>query len=338
MAGNAANPVANYSRGLSSQGLSSQGLSSQGSPAVSLNLQSLIDARHDIVRGQSTANTGRSDFPGQRTGIRRGHGLEFIDLRQYNPSDDVRHIDWNVTARSNEPYTRLYREEREHITTVVVDLRPLMFTGSNKLRSVSASLNAALILWQANESGDRCASIVISAAGIQQSRPVAGSKGVLRALELIQQGFDSTQKLITDNSHQTRPAIAVLSDALMLINSARGRSGSYFFLSGFDTEDDKHWSNTLPVTAMTGRMKAILLLDKLELEGLPEGSYQYRTRRKKVTARITSDNRKALIDELRLSILQRQVQFADTGIPLLSVSTETAGADFMAQVINQELL
>jgi len=316
MKGNAANRVAAYS---------------QGPSKVSLNLQSLIDAQHDIVRGQSTANTGRSDFPGQRTGIRRGQGLEFIDLRQYNPSDDVRHIDWNVTARSNEPYTRLYREEREHITTVVVDLRPLMFTGSDKLRSVSASLKAALILWQANESGDRCAAIVISAAGIQQSRPVAGSKGVLRALELIQQGFNSTQKLITGDRCQTRPAIAVLSDVLMLINRARGRSGSYFFLSGFDTEDDKHWQETLAVTAMTGRMKAILLLDKLELEGLPAGAYQYRTRKQKVTARISSDNQKELIDELRLRTLKR-------GIPLLSVSTELTSADFMAQIIRQKLL
>jgi len=323
MAGNAANQVANYS---------------QGSPKVTLSLQSLIDARHDIVRGQSTSNSGRSEFPGQRAGLKRGQGLEFIDLRQYNPSDDVRHIDWNVTARSNEPYTRLYREEREHITTVVVDLRPLMFTGSDQLRSVSASLNAALILWQANESGDRCGSIVISAAGIQQSRPVAGSKGVLRAIELIHQGFNSTQKLITGDNRQTRTAIAVLSDALMLINRARGRSGNYFFLSGFDTEDDKHWRNTLAVTAMTGRMKAILLLDKLELEGLPDGSYQYRTRRKKVTALITSNNQKALIDELRLRTLQRQVQFTSAGIPLLSVSTESTSAEFMAQIINQKLL
>jgi len=138
---------------------------------VSLTLQSLIDARHDVVRNRSITNIGRSDFPGQRTGSRRGQGLEFIDLRQYNPSDDIRHIDWNVTARSNEPYTRLYREEREHITTVVVDLRPLMFTGSNCLRAVSAGANAARVLWQANESGDRCAAMIIHAFGIEQTRP-----------------------------------------------------------------------------------------------------------------------------------------------------------------------
>jgi len=311
---------------------------SQGSSKVSLNLQTLIDARHDIVRRHDTANSGRSDFPGQRTGIRRGQGLEFIDLRPYNPSDDVRHIDWNVTARSNQPYTRLFREEREHITTVVVDLRPLMFTGSDKLRSVSAGLNAALLLWQANESGDRCASMVISAAGIQQSRPLAGTKGVLRALELIQEGFDSTQRLIDGVNRQKGATGVVLSDALQLINRARGRTGSYFFLSGFDTADDKHWRDTLSVTAMTGRMHAILLLDKLEQEALPAGTYPYRIRKQKVTARINSDNQHALIEELWQRTLQRQVQFIDSGAPLLSVSTETTGAEFMAQIINRKFL
>ena len=318
MVGNAANTVATESQ-------------------VSLDLQSLIDARHDVVRGQSSSNIGRSDFPGQRTGIRRGQGLEFTDLRQYNPSDDVRHIDWNVTARSNEPHTRLYREEREHITTVVVDLRPLMFTGSDKLRSVSAGLNAARLLWQANESGDRCAAMVISAAGIKQSRPVAGSKGVLRALELIQHGFAATQQLI-DGVRQSRPSSVVLSDALKLINHARGRSGSYFFISGFDTADDKHWHDTLPVTAMTGRLKAVLLLDKIERQGLPAGTYLYRTRNQKVTARINKNNQSELNDELRQRVMQRQGQFTEFGIPLTTVSVESTGAQFMAQIFNQQFI
>jgi len=77
---------------------------------LSLSLQTMIYARFDVIRRQSSSPIGRSDFPGQRTGTRRGQGLEFIDLRQYSPSDDVRHIDWNVTARSNEAYTRLYRD------------------------------------------------------------------------------------------------------------------------------------------------------------------------------------------------------------------------------------
>jgi len=66
---------------------------------TTLTLQSLIDARYDINRNLSSTSKGGTRFPGQRTAQRRGQGMEFIDLRQYNQGDDVRHIDWNVTAR-----------------------------------------------------------------------------------------------------------------------------------------------------------------------------------------------------------------------------------------------
>ena len=304
---------------------------------VTLTLQSLIDARHDVIRHHNNSTTGQSDFPGQRTGKRRGQGLEFIDLRQYNPTDDVRHIDWNVTARSNEPYTRLYREEREHITTVVADLRPLMFTGSDRLRSVSAAENAARVLWQANESGDRCAAVVIHAFGMDQCRPLAGVKGVLRALELIAFGFTASQQLIDGLAHR-RPAKTVLSDALKLINQSRGRSGSYFYISGFDTADDKDWTDTLEVTAVTGKLKSVLVLDPIERRGLPVGSYPYRVRNEKLNTRVSNSNRQQLNDELRLRIAQRQSQFTHAKVPLLTVTTELSGADFLAEMVRQRFL
>ena len=307
-------------------------------PRLSLSLQTMIDARFDVIRRHNSSPIGRSDFPGQRTGTRRGQGLEFIDLRQYNPSDDVRHIDWNVTARSNQPYTRLYREEREHITTVVVDLRPLMFTGSNRLRSVSAGENAARVLWQANESGDRCAAIVIHAFGIEQSRPIAGTKGVLRALELIASGFSASQQLIDGSARGRRPVSTLLSDVLKLINQARGRSGSYFYISGFDTEDDKNWSDTLAVTAVTGKLKSVLLLDPIERGGLPLGSYPYRVQKEKLTTRVNNSNQQQLNYQLGIRVAQRQALFNQARVPLLTITTELSGADFLTEIVRQRLL
>jgi len=305
-------------------------------PAISLSLQSLIDARHDVIRHHSSRQFVHSDLPGQRTGTRRGQGLEFIDLRQYTASDDVRHIDWNVTARSTEPYTRLYREEREYVSTVVVDLRPLMFTGSTRLRAVTAGEHAARVLWQSNESGDRVAAMVIGATGVQQTRPAAGTRGVLQALELISSGFIGTQSLI-DGSLKTNKSV-VLSDALSLINNARNRSGNYIFISGFDTADDKNWNDALTVSAVTGQLKAVLLLDPIELNSLPSGVYEYRTHKERLSTRINSDSREQLSDELRRRIEKRQIQFTDAGISLLTVSTDASGADFLGQVVGSRLL
>ncbi len=295
---------------------------------TSLALQTLIEARFNILRQRTAGHIGRSDFPGQRTGPRRGQGLEFIDLRQYNSGDDVRHIDWNVTARSNEPYTRLYREEREHVSTVVVDLRPSMFTGSVCLRAVSAGWLAAAVLWQASYAGDRCAAMVISSNGVQSSRPTAGNTGVLRALELIASEFAAHSD---NNADQTAPP---LSDLLELINQRSRQSGSYFFFSGFDTQQDQRWHHLLPATAMTGQMKAILLLDPLELTGLPPGEYRYKTAARHNTTTINRANHAELARALESNIQQRKRQFKNTDVPLESVST-TIGPESLLATLQQ---
>jgi len=213
-----------------------------------------------------------------------------------------------------------------------------MFTGSDRLRSVSAGEIAARVLWQANESGDRCAAIVIHAFGIEQSRPIAGTKGVLRALELMACGFSASQQLIDGSTRDRSPAKTVLSDALKLINQVRGRSGSYFYISGFDTADDKNWSDTLAVTAATGKLKSVLVLDPIERHGLPLGSYPYRVRKEKLTTRVNNSNQQQLHDQLSLRVAQKQTQFTQAGVPLLTTTTDLSGADFLAEIVRQGLL
>src|SRR6266498_975446 len=75
----------------------------------------------------------------------RGHGLDFADLREYVYHDDVRHIDWNVTARLQTPYVREYNEEREVAAWFLVDLSPSVEFGSAQLkRSVATEFVAVL--------------------------------------------------------------------------------------------------------------------------------------------------------------------------------------------------
>ena len=108
-------------------------------PVVSLNLQDLIDCRWHVASAGLPWQRGLTGIPGLLTTRRRGQGLEFDDLRQYLEGDDIRHIDWQVTARSGKPHVRLFREERERTVTVVLDLSPSMFTGTRRLRAVTAA-------------------------------------------------------------------------------------------------------------------------------------------------------------------------------------------------------
>ena len=81
---------------------------------------------------------------GTRLSKMRGRGVDFAEVRAYQPGDDVRTIDWRVTARKNKPHTKVFREERERLTFVVADQSQSMFFGSQqRLKSVAAAEVAA---------------------------------------------------------------------------------------------------------------------------------------------------------------------------------------------------
>lgn len=93
----------------------------------------------------------------------RGRGLNFEEIRAYQPGDDVRTIDWKVTARTRSPHTRVYTEERDRPVLLIVDQRQGMFFGTQLyMKSVICSHLAALTMWQVLEQGDRVGAIVFN--------------------------------------------------------------------------------------------------------------------------------------------------------------------------------
>src|SRR5277367_1264376 len=92
----------------------------------------------------------RSVLFGRRASHVRGRGLDFEELRTYVFGDDVRSIDWHVTARMQKPYLRVYSEERDRPTMLLVDQRINMFFGSRvSMKSVVAAEVGALAAWRA---------------------------------------------------------------------------------------------------------------------------------------------------------------------------------------------
>ena len=116
----------------------------------------------------------------------RGRGLEFDEVRAYQPGDDARTIDWRVTARRSRPHTKLFREERERPVLLLLDLHPGMYFGSRRqLKSVLAGRLGALLGWSAVRSGDRIGGLVSSAAGHREVHPAARERGVLPLLRAM---------------------------------------------------------------------------------------------------------------------------------------------------------
>ena len=151
------------------------------------NLDALIRLKH---QGQGFSFLPRqpitSLLAGQKASRLRGRGLNFEEIRGYLPGDDIRNIDWKVTARTREPHTRVYTEERDRPTLLLVDQRINMFFGSRRaMKSVAAAEAGALGAWRVIDQGDRVGAVVFNDTDTVEIRPHRSSRTVMRILEAI---------------------------------------------------------------------------------------------------------------------------------------------------------
>jgi uncharacterized protein (DUF58 family) len=112
------------------------------------------------IRTQRLVNDA---FAGEYESAFKGRGMEFEEVRDYQPGDDIRHIDWNVTARMGSPYVKLHREERELTVMLLVDVSSsgAFGTGAKQKNEVAAEV-AALLAYTAIRSNDRVGLIIFS--------------------------------------------------------------------------------------------------------------------------------------------------------------------------------
>lgn len=126
-----------------------------------------------------------TNLAGNRSSRYRGRGMDFDEVRPYQAGDDIRSIDWRVTARTYAPHTKVFREERERPLVVVVDLREGMFFGSRKLKSVTACEVAATLAWAGLNAGDRVGGLVFGPDGHRDVRLRRGDQTVLQLIHTL---------------------------------------------------------------------------------------------------------------------------------------------------------
>ncbi|MBV8270803.1 MAG: DUF58 domain-containing protein [Cupriavidus sp.] len=163
---------------------------SRARPGVSLDTASLValeaTARDFHFLSRQPVHSLLTGRHGSRV---RGRGLDFEELRPYFPGDDVRTMDWRVTARTGKPHVRVYAEEKERPALVVVDQRINMFFGSRRvMKSVAAAEVAALAAWRIVADGDRVGGVVFGDQAMTPLAPQRSRHGVLHLLgELARQ-------------------------------------------------------------------------------------------------------------------------------------------------------
>jgi len=114
----------------------------------------------------------------------RGRGVDFLESRNYQPGDDIRNMDWRVTARTGRPHTKVFQEERERPVLVIIDAGPSLYFGTRRrLKSVAAGQFAAAIAWSAVRRGDRIGGFLFAPGRHRELRPAGGRRGAMRVIQ-----------------------------------------------------------------------------------------------------------------------------------------------------------
>ena len=164
--------------------------SPENSNPIFVSLQDLLAKEHSAQGFSFLAKKQkvRSILGGKHASKLRGRGLDFEEVRNYVAGDDIRNIDWKVTARTQKTHSRVYSEEKEKPTLIVVDQSKSMFFGTqNKMKSVVAAELAALTAFRILKEGDRVGGVVFADNGIDIISPKRNRKNILRFFEHIVQ-------------------------------------------------------------------------------------------------------------------------------------------------------
>lgn len=155
----------------------------------------------------------------------RGRGLDFAEVRLYQPADDIRSIDWRVTAKTQKTHTRLFTQERERPVILAADLRSAMFFGSTQcFKAVSCAAIMSALAWIALQSKDRVGGLVLGDNTHMELRPKASRKVVLSFIRYLDTYCQQLKSPIPNGSVQS------MDQLLMKLNRV-ARPGSAVYLA-----------------------------------------------------------------------------------------------------------
>jgi uncharacterized protein (DUF58 family) len=240
---------------------------------VSVSLKSLIDLAKLATRINLHHSENRSQQSGGYVSRFKGRGMEFDESRFYQPGDDIRSIDWRVTARTGKTHTKVFREERERPVFISVDNRKTMqFATRGVFKSVVATKLASLLAWAAEYHGDRIGGQMFSESECRELKPQNGRHAVLRFLNALVSKADLTHS-IPDSSIDISPKNTLEKILARLTQHARPGSLVYV-ISDFRGIND---SAEIHLTTLSRHCEVVLIFiyDPLEANLPDKGRYRF---------------------------------------------------------------
>ena len=232
------------------------------------NLHDLIQLRHIARRAALPRNqTATNPMSGQLRSRQQGRGMDFSEVRVYQPGDDIRSIDWKVTARTLTTHTKVFQEERERPVLILLDQSPSMYFGSQvRFKSVSAVRLAATIGWAALDQGDRVGGIVFNQETHREVRPRRSRKSLLR---FIHDAVEFNHHLASASNFDPKHG---LPDMLTAAQRSSRHGSVVFIISDFHGVDQS-LEQQIGQLGRYNEVHAICIFDPLEEKLPPPGRY-----------------------------------------------------------------
>lgn len=267
----------------------------------------------------SWARSLRSRHGGQFLSRVRGRGMEYDESRPYQPGDDIRQLDWRVTARTGRAHTKLFREERERPVFVCVDFRHGMFFGTRGVfKAVQAARLASLLAWRGQQHGDRVGGLVFGDEEHHELPPRRGQAATVRLLSLLVSCGAAWRLRALEV-----PATTSLAAAATRLRRLAKPGSLIFFISDFSGLDDET-SREIARLAAHADIALVQVHDPLEAEfpALTGAAALTDTRATLELAAVTASQRAAYHERFaaRQNALERLAR--EQRLPWTSVATD----------------
>ncbi len=295
---------------------------------------------HDLLRWRLVApliplenRNNSSQLTGNRRSTLRGRGIDFDEVRIYQPGDDVRTIDWRVTARTGKMHTKIFHEEKERPVILVIDLRSTMFFGSRRcFKSVVAANATALLAWTALAAGDRIGALLITDSGIIDIKPRRNRHTLLQIFRQIMT-LDEQQANNTNPTEST----TLWQHAMHQLRTMTRPGSCIIMLSDFH-DWNKECQQALHPVVRHSQCFSIQIQDLLEKKLPIIGLVSLRAGLKKTT--IDTFNEKLLARYQQTTQQQNQTikeAMRALKIPLLALQTDAAIFSHLRQFFSQQV-
>lgn len=285
-------------------------MQNQNNELIRVSLKTLIDLAGPASNLKLGSLSIRAQHNGGYSSRFKGRGMEFDEARLYQAGDDIRSIDWRVTARTGKAHTKLFREERERPVFIAVDNRATMqFATRGVFKSVLAAKLAALLAWAAHHHGDRIGGQLFTDTHCHELKPQNGKRAVLHFLNTLCQENPVGNESIN------------LEQVLMRLAQHAHAGSLLYILSDFRGLTNKAQQQLIKLTKHCSVI-LIFIHDPLEMQLPTKGRYRFTDNTREVVIDSSDYQR---INQYQQRFQQRLLQLKQLanskGLALLQCST-----------------